>query len=615
MKRLSLWITLLVAGTFAALTGCSDGIQTVEEGRLQCVEPCEMRFPVGDIGRQYTAKFSIENTGLGPIEIFTISYENSAPSVLWANSTILNAFDRASWEPQQTASGSLLGGDGYESLILERGERFEIELTFGPASDGIIGCPGGDTSNCGVIVIESNDRDEEGRRIEVPIQLSVSEGSIEVSPTVINFPDPVVGNTFIETFNVSNSGQGDLLVTNLTKNSEDLLVASSSGLSLPISVSPGTMHEFQITWTPSTDEALDDTILIDSNDVRGTRPAIRVRSGEANAPILDVDPCDITISEAAVGEETRTAFDVTNSGSQQMTLSMTLVQIEPPDARAELDLRRADNDEPAQGQQDPIAPGNSRTYELVFNPTADRSVQGQISLSGNFDGTTRRCSFRAGPASPEIEVAPEQIYIGGVAMGDSVERSFVVANQGRADLDVSSIALAESGDTVAEYTIDGDAASGFTLAPGESRRVTVVYNRADPDVDARDEAQLRIEHNDPVVTSPLNVFVQANHGGTLLPPTCELTVTPPEPYSVGDTVTLDASGSSPADGTTFTPNPFEWSVVSPAGSTASLSADFGANVDLTFDVAGTYEVSMTATADLEGTSVDCEITRNLLVTE
>lgn len=605
---------LVLAGS--AMVACGDGLEEVLEGDLRCSStPCDIRFPVVDVRRSdnFSSKVTITNVGGGDLQIFDLYIENSSSLVKFKDDTVLNVsrLSGFTWRGNATGTGFTETND---PIVLGPQEVLEFELQFGPARDGV-GC---DPSSCGTVVVRSNDRQPDEATLRVPISLNVSDGLIALSPDVLNFPVPEIGRTYTNEFRVNNTGTGELEVREiaLSPPNPDISVASTSGLSLPITIAGNGQHEFRVTWTPSTTDSLSTALVVSSNDANGNRPALALRSGDADAPVLTVSPCGATFSETAVGSSDAVDFDIGNTGGARMNFSMTLVSIEPPNARTDFSLVRPvdGGTENGQGEQAPLDAGNTRTYRLVYTPTEDRAVRGQIRVSGNFAGTTRNCEFSAGPASPSIDVLPRQLYWGGLAMGDSQDRSFVVGNQGNAELVVSSVTLQESGDAIpGEFTLEAGLDAGFRLGAGEQRRITVNYTRAAADVDAADLGTVLLASNDPTFPTE-RVNLEVNHGGAILPPTCVVNVSPAEPYTVGTTVTFDATSSTPADGSDWAAsNRFAWNLVRPGDSSANLSTGFGDTTSLSFDAPGRYEVGLTATAQVGGTTVSCELIRNLTV--
>lgn len=124
-------------------------------------------------------------------------------------------------------------------------------------------------------------------------------------------------------------------------------------------------------------------------------------------------------------------------------------------------------------------------------------------------------------------------------------------------------------------------AGGAAMVPGESRVITV---NAVPRVVGVEEGELSL--------GPGRLIVPLRVEGTAPDVIVDVVVAPQNP-AVGETVTLDASGSAPA--TTFA-----WTMTErPAGATAELSSDDEAVVTFVPDVAGLYAFSITV-ADADG---------------
>lgn len=598
----------LVAGSFSAFSGCGDSLEEVFQGSIECETPCELSFNGIDVERPSNfAQISLLNDGLAPIEIISIRLENSSPYIGFTRSTGESIENRSddSWVYEEANPayrwGTIEVGEPFE---VGEDEELQIQLAFGPSGDGgVPDCPGGNTAQCGVLVIETSD--PENAEIEIPIELNLSLGELALTPTVIDFPVPVAGQSYEECWTAENTGVGILTISDITLTPAvaGLRVSQAEGLSLPIDIEVGGQREFCAYWTPADTTALNTTAAFSSNDVRGGTSTVLLRSGGGNTPILDIDPCDnIVFTEAVTGQANEVLIEV-NNPSERATLninSMAISTIVPSDARAEFQILNS-RDEAVSGAQQPLGPGENRVYKLVYTPTADRAVNGTLRVSGNFEGTIRECSFSAGPAAPQIEVVPNRLFWAGLPFGESDDRSFVIYNSGRATLTVNSLTLA--GPSAAEFAVG--ATAPLDIEAGGAERITVTYARPEGDFASDDTAQVQIAHND-VAVGNINVFLEANHSDQLLPPTCVIGVDPGEPYTVGQSVTLNASGSAPPAGGEWVTSPYNWTVTVPSGSSARLSQSSGENVTLSFDAAGLYEVVLQATATINGTDVLCE---------
>jgi hypothetical protein len=601
-----------------ALTACSDGLEEAVEGDFRCEGTCTMEWFTVDPRRpEYSdTKVIVTNAGAGTLLIRNVYLEETSPLIRFSDSTVTNVITRSGYE-WSLAAGNQAFEPGGVDIELAKNELLEFELLLEPSAGEGLQCPSGDPGACGFLVIESNDRDFETRTLRVPIEIGIGAGTIVVEPTIIDFPEPVPGQTFEETFTIENTGSGTLTVNSFTVSVPEVLqAADESGRIPPIQIPANGEITINVTWTPTDTTALSGTIIVDSDDQSGARPSVIVRSGTGVSPVLEVDPCNMSFEDVSVGTPAEQLFDVRNAGGGTLTWSMSMQDFSPIDARDEYALQTSDG-LATSGNQQPIDAGNSRAFKLVYTPTTEGTTRGRIAFRGNF-GTTQYCDFSAGPPSPQIEVLPLQLAWGGLEPGDSEDRSFVIANYGNGTLDISSLDLSETGDGNAdEYTIDASDAAGFEVGPGEERRVLVTFTRADGDVAAQDRGTITINHNDSAV-GPVSVRLEANHGGEFLPPTCEITVDAAEPYSVGQTVSFTAVGSVVNAGA-WIPNPFTWTLVSPAASTARLSAATTVSPEaattLTFDEPGQYSVSLTATALVDSAEISCEVTRNLTVTD
>jgi len=170
----------------------------------------------------------------------------------------------------------------------------------------------------------------------------------------------------------------------------------------------------------------------------------------------------------------------------------------------------------------------------------DRSVAtpGVVALNGTFSATVDwavigleiKPGSGGGSPSPEITVNPSSHDYGDVVVGSSAQQTFVVTNDGGADLDVASTTLV--GTDAGQYAIDSGGGA-FTLTPGQNRNVVVSFN---PTSLGTKNATLRFDTND-ADEDPKDVSLTGNGISTPAP---DITVNPAS-HNYGDVVVGNSS--------------------------------------------------------------------------
>lgn len=597
------WMVPVMALGITSVAGCGDSIERIEEGELQCNGACTLTFPTINFNRPGAdeASATLQNIGTGDISIREIRLENTSPFVRFSTTTVTQLVQGADWEAIDNDRAFETGGTAFALAPID---NFEVRLNFTPTSEATSSeCPGasgsGADQNCGEVVIVSNDR--ENPTVRIPIRVTVGGSRMEVEPTSISFSPPTLvdeaGQIFAEqreTFTITNPGTSNLTIGSITASDDNVTVdLPSGGVSFPRVVNPGGQQVFDVIWQPRSTDALDARLTIASDAGVNAVVTVFLDSEGGDRPILRVDPCAFNFPDTEDGGPSEAVFTVGNDGTAAMTWSITPFNFVPPSARNLFSVLDADGNS-ATGQRDALEPGTSADFTLVYVPAdPPTSVRGDLRISGNF-GPPRICAFSGGPALPQITVSPSELWASEVADGDALVRSFVVSNDGQADLEVTAIERGAGVST--EFTLSSVDEGGFTLLPGERRRINVTYTRNADDQEIADQLTLVLQHNDAAVGGGSSIVrFTVRHQGDLTPPVCALTASAEGPFAAGDTVTLDATGTEFPGGTP-TANAYRWNLTRPVGSGTTLTSEFAETQSLTFDVAGTYEVGMTATA-------------------
>lgn len=312
----------------------------------------------------------------------------------------------------------------------------------------------------------------------------------------------------------------------------------------------------------------------------------------ARQPELVLLPATLGFGEVVANEESVAgSFNLENAGNA--------------DLRATLSLAGADAErfQLAAVPEEAIVleGGDSVAVEVSFSPDALREFEAQVLVDWNAPaddispGRVELSGEGRGPRLPDIFVAgvPDCLSFAGVPVGRSVQSFFDLENVGEAPLQIGSTVQSGSG----AFHIANDP-SGVTIEAGRRTAVLVEYT---PVVDDQgDSGELRIPSDDPDEPE-LVVCFEGNGGGDF--PYPEAVIDCPGAIDVvGSTeVVLDGSGS-------FDPNKnplsYAWSISrrpAAADPDAELDPVDGPVTTLSIDAAGTWEVSLTVTAEGPGT--------------
>jgi len=597
----------------ASLAACGDDLARVSVGRITA--DSEVRFDQTAIGRSSQRQFEIRNRGDGDLTISSIEIVDASPYIQFSSSFMSTMAIEYDWR-QQTGGQTWLE---HPPFVMGPGRSIQVDLVFSPASTNL-SCPG-DTDpsqSCGRIVIISDDKNNSP--LEINIALSQSSGSISVDPTVLQFPD-VVGGPYTNQFVITNVGTGPLSGIRVTPPGvQGITLQESSNRPEPFTLGQGETSTYIVTFTPvsgvdycnggSPDDGCTlGGVEINSNDAVGATIVVTLLVGGISSPDIDVNPTELIFNTAAVGSPESKTVDVSNTGGTNLNWNL---RIDPASVRDVFALEVGGTAYPTSGaQMTPLGAGNTATVEVTLDPTDNETVRGELVITAvnDLDEPITRVDLYGGAPAPELEVSPTQLYFHDIAPGASADLQFVISNTGRSTLNISSGDITLS----TEFSVSPNL-SGQTVVSGGLLPVTVTYSRPENDLGGLDHGVLTIV-SDALGLGSYTYNLFAYHETTALPPTAVINASGSEPYSVGETITLDATNSTPPAGGSLPDNPYGWTLITrPAGSTAELSNNYQPQTTLTPDVTGTYTVMLTVTAIISETvTTQNQVTRNLLV--
>ncbi len=363
--------------------------------------------------------------------------------------------------------------------------------------------PSGLGGDSGTLDIGSDDPDTPTLTVALS-GTGIAPRDIDVSPLVLDFGQVSVFSTATRTATISNLGDADLTVTDLTLTGSLDFAFSPSAPSVPFIVPGGGFVDVPIDYTPGEEGPDSGSLDITSDDP--DEPTVTVSlSGEGVAPTqqcdIDVSPLTLDFGSVEVGIKVTRYVIIDNTGDADCVVSDINLTGDP-------DFRL----NPAA----PIPPftitptGLARGIPIDYTPSAVNIHSATLQVvSNDLDETnvTVAISGTGIPPTPDIQISPLAVDFGGVEVGMTSTRTLAVQNVGRADLTVTGLTLAGSPD----FAINPSAPTvPFTVLPGGSVDVPVDYAPAELGGDSGTLEVASDDPDEPTVTASLS--------GTGIPP-------------------------------------------------------------------------------------------------
>jgi PGF-CTERM protein len=411
-------VVVTVLGTSGPVVGAS---LATDDASTECTGltsvPSELDLGGANVGKTTTASWTFKN----PTNA-TVSYS--------AQITGENA----------PAFGIVSGGAG----TVPGGGCATITLSFTPSEEGDFDATLEVTASGGS---ESTALDGKGLEPEHP------EASF--GPESHDFGKVNVDESAKTEFVLRNSGEAPLAVGSVSISGSDAFSVSGG---LPSELAPGQKATVTVTFSPSETGGASATISVGTND-SDAGPLTGSVTGEGTDTSLSISSASMSFGDVSVDDSETMSVTVTNDGSEAVTLGDVSVSGSGSEAFSVVS---------APGT---LEPGSSGDLTVRFEPPAEQSYGATITLSAGSD-TGLGVSVSGEGTAPKIKVAPGSINFGKTVTSDVVQRDVQVINRGSEELEVTSLSIL--GSNAGAFSVDG-AATPMTLAPGETRTLTVTF--------------------------------------------------------------------------------------------------------------------------------------------
>ena len=284
-----------------------------------------------------------------------------------------------------------------------------------------------------------------------------STASFQLTPASVSFGNVAVGKSTTQKISIANTGSK---AVNIVQASFSNPQFSLSGMKTPMALAAGQSGAFSIAVDPTAPGSVTATLTLQGDG--GSVPVVAALSatGVTGPPHISLSAPSLDFGTVSVGMQTSATLAVSNSGSNDLTISM-------------LTLTGAEFGASGISTPRTISAGQSANLALTFDPTAAGAVSGSVVIVSNdpSNATVTVPLSGTGSNTPtgQLTASPTTVGFGNVAVGGNKVQQITLTNSGNAAVKISSITESGTG-----YSFSG-AATPITVNSGQSIVVSVTY--------------------------------------------------------------------------------------------------------------------------------------------
>ncbi len=345
-------------------------------------------------------------------------------------------------------------------------------------------------------LIVTNDEDDAGgdgdeRPLVVPLVGRGILPELEIVPNPIDFDSWFVGQQAEQTVTLRNLGQQDLTIDSLALESGDPFTLDSGGQS-SWTLAPDTEAQVTIGYAPLSPGAFQDVLIATSNDPES--PArVDVLASAVTAPAIETLPAQIDFGEIQLSQIASIDVQIANNGGSDLVVGDIRLSPGSSDAFSVL-----------QSLLPAIAPGQSRTLNVIYYPTAPVGADGgTIEIESNDPASPVATIDLTGVGTdPAVVAEPASVDFGPIYLGfEAGPATIAVRNDGFGTLTINAVGLAAG--TEPEFSLRNLPALPADLASGESVTVDLYYTPLGTGLRSSTIQVLSSDQDNPLLAIPI----------------------------------------------------------------------------------------------------------------
>jgi hypothetical protein len=275
--------------------------------------------------------------------------------------TILNSGNTSVTLSQVGVSAKDFSVSGLTTPVsLAAGQNASMNVTFQPsASENVTGN----------ITVASS----QGAAAVIAVSGNGVQPASSITPSSVSFGNVTVGSPASQMIQLQNSGSGTLTVSQASVTGSGFGIGT---LALPLTLSSGQTSNFNVQFNPATAGAATGTVSLVNNAPNSPTTIGLSGTGVAATQVLTFSTTSISFGNVNAGSSATQSVTLANSGNSNVTVS----QISENGAGFTLT-----------GANTPVtlSPGQSMTFNVIFNPSAAGSDSGSVTVTSTASGSPK----------------------------------------------------------------------------------------------------------------------------------------------------------------------------------------------------------------------------------
>ena len=345
---------------------------------------------------------------------------------------------------QATVSGTGYSVSGFTAGTLLPGATMLFNVNFAPTAVG---------SFPGTVTVTSN---ASNPSLSIPLTgTAVAPPAVlTASPTSLTYTNVTVGQGSNQTETIKNTGGTNATISAVAESGAGFSV---SGITPPVTLTPGQSTTFTVTFTPTSATTFSGTVTVTSN---ASNPSLSIAlSGTAEgAPaVLTASPTSLTYTNITTGQTSSQTETIKNTGATSATISA---------------VAASGTGFSVSGITTPVTltAGQSTSFTVKFAPTSAGTFTGSATVTSNASNPSLSIPLSATAVTPAtLTASPTSLTYTNVTEGQTSSQTETIKNTGGTSASISAVAASGTGFSISGIT------TPVTLTAGQSTTFTVKF--------------------------------------------------------------------------------------------------------------------------------------------